>query len=144
MYGPVEYIYKDGRIGARRIQCQLPTGMIKKVIQQGRASLVASRRGQPLFDARSVLLVREHGKMARTPPCLSHPERWAICFQHSHLLSVPIQLFSQPKRNIFRFLPMLEKTYLVTLPGSPSTTPKYRNQAELMGFFSFRYLPGRV
>ena len=64
MYGPVEYIYKDGRIGSRRIQCQLPTGMIKKVIQQGRASLVASRRGQPLFDARSVLLVREHGKMA--------------------------------------------------------------------------------
>ena len=33
MYGPVEYIYKDGRIGSRRIQCQLPTGMIKKVIQ---------------------------------------------------------------------------------------------------------------
>jgi hypothetical protein len=31
--------------------------MIKKVIQQGRSH----------FDARSVLLVREHGKMARTP-----------------------------------------------------------------------------
>ena len=31
--------------------------MIKKVIQQGRS----------LFDARSVLPVREHGKMARTP-----------------------------------------------------------------------------
>ena len=54
MYGPVEYIYKDGRIGARGIQYQLPTGMIKKVIQQGRNH----------FDARSVLLVREHGKMA--------------------------------------------------------------------------------
>ena len=68
MYGPVEYIYKDGRIGSRRIQCQLPTGMIKKVIQQGRSH----------FDARSVLLVREHGKMARTPlvaffniPCIN-------------------------------------------------------------------------
>ena len=53
MYGPVEYIYKDGRIGSRRIQCQLPTGMIKKIIQQGRSH----------FAARSVLLVREHGKM---------------------------------------------------------------------------------
>ena len=31
--------------------------MIKKVIQQGRS----------LFDARSVLPVREHGKMTRTP-----------------------------------------------------------------------------
>jgi hypothetical protein len=31
--------------------------MIKKVIQQGRSH----------FDARSVLPVREHGKMARTP-----------------------------------------------------------------------------
>jgi len=29
--------------------------------------LAASRRGQPLFDARSVLTVREHGTMARTP-----------------------------------------------------------------------------
>jgi len=28
--------------------------------------LAASRRGRPLFDARSVLLVREHGTMART------------------------------------------------------------------------------
>jgi len=33
---------------------------------------------------------------------------------------------------------------LVTLPGSPSTTPKYRDRPELMGFFSFRYLPGPV
>jgi hypothetical protein len=33
-----------------------PTGMIKKVIQQGRSD----------FDARSVLPVREHDKMART------------------------------------------------------------------------------
>ena len=31
--------------------------MIKKVVQQGRSD----------FDARSVLPVREHGKMARTP-----------------------------------------------------------------------------
>jgi len=29
--------------------------------------LAASRRGQPLVDARSVLSVREHGNMARTP-----------------------------------------------------------------------------
>ena len=34
-----------------------PTGMIKKVIQQGRSD----------FDARSVLPVREHDKIARTP-----------------------------------------------------------------------------
>jgi hypothetical protein len=38
--------------------------MIKKVVQQGRELLAASRRVQPLFDARSVLPVREHGKMA--------------------------------------------------------------------------------
>jgi len=68
MYGHVEYIYKDVRIGPRRIQCQLPTGMIKKVIQQGRNH----------FDAQSVQLVREHGEMARTPlvaffniPCIN-------------------------------------------------------------------------
>jgi hypothetical protein len=41
--------------------------MIKKVIQQGRELLAASRRVQPLFDARSVLPVREHDKIARTP-----------------------------------------------------------------------------
>ena len=35
--------------------------------QQGRESLARSRRGSPLFDERSVLPVREHGKMARTP-----------------------------------------------------------------------------
>ena len=29
--------------------------------------LAASRRGQPLCDARSVLSVRKHGTMARTP-----------------------------------------------------------------------------
>ena len=68
MYGPVEYIYKDDRIASKRLQCQLPTGMIKKIIQQGRSH----------FEARRVLLVREHGKMARTPlvaffniPCIN-------------------------------------------------------------------------
>jgi len=41
--------------------------MIKKVIQQGRKLLITSRRANPLFDARSVLPVREHDKMERTP-----------------------------------------------------------------------------
>jgi len=80
MYGPVEYIYKDGRIGSRRIQCQLPAGMIKKVIQscpeqvEGKAAnsllgpagrnCLAYPEGEHLcVDARSVLLVREHGKV---------------------------------------------------------------------------------
>ena len=70
--------------------------MIKKVIQQGREWLRVSRRGQPLFDARSVLPVREPDKMARTPPCLSHPERWPICFQHSpsrHRPIPPLSIF---------------------------------------------------
>jgi len=39
----------------------------KKIVQQGRESLVRSQRAYPLFDARSVLLVRDHGKTARTP-----------------------------------------------------------------------------
>ncbi len=39
----------------------------KKSVQQGRELLARSRWGSPLFDARSVLSVREHGKMARTP-----------------------------------------------------------------------------
>ena len=39
-------------------------GMVKKVIQQGRELLITSRRANPLFDARSVLPVREHGKKA--------------------------------------------------------------------------------
>ena len=34
---------------------------------QGRESLATSRRVSPLFDARSVLVIREHGKRARTP-----------------------------------------------------------------------------
>jgi hypothetical protein len=40
--------------------------MIKKVVQQDRELLAASRWVQPLFDARSVLPVREHEKIART------------------------------------------------------------------------------
>ena len=40
------------------------TGMVKKVIQQGHERLSVSRRGQPLFDARNVLSVREHEKIA--------------------------------------------------------------------------------
>ena len=39
----------------------------KKSAQQGRALLETSRRVSPLFCAQSVHLVREHGKMARTP-----------------------------------------------------------------------------
>jgi hypothetical protein len=39
----------------------------KKSVQQGRAWFSVSRRGPPLFYAQSVPLVREHGKMARTP-----------------------------------------------------------------------------
>jgi hypothetical protein len=40
---------------------------LKKSVQQGRELLARSRWGSPLFDARSVLSVREHGKRARTP-----------------------------------------------------------------------------
>ncbi len=42
---------------AKKNQCQWPTGMVKKVVQQGRSH----------FDARSILPVDEHGKKARTP-----------------------------------------------------------------------------
>jgi hypothetical protein len=36
----------------------------KKPVQQGRAWFSVSRRGPPLFYARSVCVIREHGKMA--------------------------------------------------------------------------------
>ena len=39
------------------------------------------QRGHSRFPAQSVLPVRKHGKVARTPSCLFHPERWVICFQ---------------------------------------------------------------
>jgi uncharacterized protein DUF1330 len=56
----------------------------KKFVQQGRVLLgSSSRKANPLCCSRGVLTIREHGKMARTPPCLPHPERWLIWFQHS-------------------------------------------------------------
>jgi hypothetical protein len=55
--GPVEYFSKNTGIRSTGIRYQWPTGMIKKVVQQGCSH----------FGARSVLSVREHGKMARTP-----------------------------------------------------------------------------
>jgi hypothetical protein len=57
MEGLLNISRKKAHICPRRFQYQSPTGMIKKVIQQGRSD----------FDARSVLPVREHGKIARTP-----------------------------------------------------------------------------
>ncbi|MEE8124498.1 MAG: hypothetical protein V3T42_01645, partial [Nitrospirales bacterium] len=39
----------------------------REVVQQGHESLTRSRRASPLFDARSVHVVPEHGKMGRTP-----------------------------------------------------------------------------
>jgi hypothetical protein len=36
----------------------------KKSVQQGREWFSVSRRGPPLFYARSVCVIREHGKMA--------------------------------------------------------------------------------
>jgi len=38
----------------------------KKFVQPGRQLLGASRRGQPLFCARSVWIIRDHRKLART------------------------------------------------------------------------------
>jgi hypothetical protein len=48
---------KEARLWTRRIPFQQLTGMVKKVVQQGRSD----------FDAQNVLSVREHGKIARTP-----------------------------------------------------------------------------
>ena len=55
--GTVEDFSKKARTWCRELFCQQLTGMVKKVIQQGHSP----------FDARSVLSVREHDKMARTP-----------------------------------------------------------------------------
>jgi hypothetical protein len=61
---------------------------LKKSVQQGRELLARSRWGSPLFDARSVLSVHEHGKRAT---CLriaaSAKARNAAggFFQHSHV-----------------------------------------------------------
>ena len=94
--------------------------MIKKVIQQGREKLARSRRASPLFDARSVLPVREHDKIATclrvaafslrsyfgeggsakagNATRLSHPEKWPLCFQHSHLRNGLRRLFQPVSR----------------------------------------------
>jgi len=55
--GPVEYFSQIAPKCSQCSQHQQPAGMFKKVVQQGHSH----------FDARSVHLVREHGKMARTP-----------------------------------------------------------------------------
>jgi hypothetical protein len=57
--------------------------MIKKVHPARPQIAWLILKGETIVDARSILPVREHGKVARTPPCLFHPVRWAICFQHS-------------------------------------------------------------
>jgi hypothetical protein len=54
--GPIVYLAPKACREPRNLQCQLLTGMVKKVAQQGRSD----------FGARSVRSVREHGKMART------------------------------------------------------------------------------
>ena len=55
------------RNALEHVGCQRLRVGSKKSVQQGRESLARSRRGHPLFCARSVHLVREHGKMVRTP-----------------------------------------------------------------------------
>ena len=69
-----------GKYAYRYVAYQKPWGgSIKHALSfaEGRAAglLAASRRAQPLFSAQSVLPVREHGKLARTPPCLFHPDK---------------------------------------------------------------------
>jgi len=61
--------------------------MIKKVIQQGRSN----------FDARSVLSVREHDKMAKTPlvDFFNIPSMW----RRACLLQAPILLAMFPGRD---------------------------------------------
>ena len=49
------------------VRYQQPRVCSKKSVQQGHLLPGSSRRATPLFCARSVLALREHGKMARTP-----------------------------------------------------------------------------
>ena len=56
-------------------------------VQQGRELLARSRWGSPLFDARSVLSVREHGKRAtclRVAASAKAGNAAGGFFQHSH------------------------------------------------------------
>ena len=62
--GLVEYFSQIAQKCAPCNRCQQPAGVFKKVVQQDHESFVRARRASPLFDARSVCLVREHGKMA--------------------------------------------------------------------------------
>jgi hypothetical protein len=59
----------------------------KKSVQQGREWLSVSRRGPPLFDARSVCGIGEHGKMARTPLAafFNRPQKTVV--RNSHLIT---------------------------------------------------------
>jgi len=49
------------------VAISIPGEWSKKIDQQGRELPAMSRRASPLFGARSVLPVREHDKMTRTP-----------------------------------------------------------------------------
>jgi hypothetical protein len=64
--------------------------MIKKVIQQGRSD----------FDARSVLSVREHDKMARTPlvAFFNIPSMWKrACLLEANILLARLPSLDEPK-----------------------------------------------
>jgi hypothetical protein len=94
MKGAVEYFIPMANTGPRGDRHHQLEGMFKKVRPArpqycllrpvGRNCLAYPEGKHLCVDARSVHGVREHGKMARTSPCLVHPERWVMYFQHSH------------------------------------------------------------
>ena len=71
----------------------VPQGRLAYYVLEGVSFvLAASRRGQPLCDARSVLTVREHGNMARTPLAafFNIPIIWVFVLAGSGLFPVPV------------------------------------------------------
>jgi hypothetical protein len=58
-----EVTYQRLRVGSKKSVQPCP----EAARREGREWFSVSRRGPPLFDAWSVCVIREHGKMARTP-----------------------------------------------------------------------------
>jgi hypothetical protein len=93
-----EVTHQRLRVGSKKHALSLPEGSVQTCPEaarrEGRAWFSVSRRGPPLFDARSVCVIREHGKMAT---CLREaaPAKAGNAaggfFQQTHCLPTPVE-----------------------------------------------------
>ncbi|MEC4675279.1 MAG: hypothetical protein VST68_13905 [Nitrospirota bacterium] len=103
--GPVEYHSHRGHTCPRRTRDQQPTGRewSKKSVNspahsRGRQDALFHGQGRSHVDARSVLIVREHGNMARTP--LADPSTLLrTCFFNIPVQDMPSAVSSDSLNN---------------------------------------------